>query len=128
MRVLIVDDSPTARAQARQAVEAISARLLADPSGTVDVDEANDGTDALRVLSSSLVDLLIVDLHMPMLSGLDVLSFWRKRAPPGSRAVLVTTGASAVDRQRAKAMGNVGFAEKPLSDEGLLEALAFFPG
>jgi two-component system chemotaxis response regulator CheY len=123
MRVLIVDDSAAARAQARYAVEEAG---LGD--GPLVVTEALDGVDALRHLAATDVDLLVVDLHMPHLHGLELLSFWRQRAQQGSRAVVVSTDVSPADRQKARGHGAVAFCDKPISPEGLRAALASLSG
>ncbi len=123
MRALIVDDSPTARAQARVALdEAASALGL-----FLDVDEADGGVEALRILATTDIEVLIVDLHMPDVHGLEVLSFWRRRHPSGTRlAVVVSTQVS--DRDRAKALehGAVSFVDKPVSAAGISAALSGF--
>lgn len=125
MRALIVDDSPTARAQARVALEEASDALGLD----VDVDEAAGGVEALRVLTSADVDLLIVDLHMPDVHGLEVLSFWRGRVKARTLesavcAVVVSTEVSARDREKALEHGAVSFCDKPLSGDALAGALS----
>jgi CheY-like chemotaxis protein len=123
MRVLIVDDSPVCRAQARHAVEAARGRLGVDDE-EVDIVEADGGVDALRDLVSGDIDLLVVDLHMPIVNGLELLSFWARRVVDGARAVVVSTDVSAVDRARARALGSVAFCEKPVSAAALVAALA----
>lgn len=126
MRVLIVDDSPACRAQARHAVEVAQASISRVP-GDVEVAEADGGVQALRELASTPVDLLVVDLNMPMVNGLELLSFWGRRATSGSRAVVVSTDVSPVDRERARAFGAVAFCDKPVSPEALVAALASIP-
>ncbi len=127
MRALIVDDSPTARAQARVALEEASSALGLD----VDVDEAAGGVEALRVLTSADIDLLIVDLHMPDVHGLEVLSFWRGRvkgrAAGAVCAIVVSTEVSARDREKALEHGAVSFCDKPLSGGALTGALSSSP-
>jgi CheY-like chemotaxis protein len=123
MRALIVDDSPTARAQARAALEDAQSHL----GLALDVLEAGSGVEALRALASDAVDLLIVDLHMPDMTGLEVLAFWRQRGA-GARAVVVSTDVSARDREKALESGAFRFLEKPVTAEVLAEALRGMPG
>jgi len=122
MRALIVDDSPTARAQARSALEDAQEKLGLDFS----MEEAGNGVEALRALASDVIDLLIVDLHMPDMTGLEVLAFWRKRAAGwegGTRALVVSTDVSSRDREKALENGAWRFLEKPVSVDAMAEAL-----
>ncbi len=123
MRALIVDDSPTARAQARFALDDATEALGLD----VEVDEAEGGVEALRILATRDVDVLIVDLHMPDVHGLEVLSFWRRRPLDGARlAVVVSTQVSERDRSKALEHGAVAFVDKPISVSAMTNALAGF--
>ncbi len=121
MRALIVDDSPTARTQARVALDEVTS-LLPLP---LDVDEAEGGVEALRVLATADVDVLIVDLHMPGVHGLEVLAFWARRPSTASRvAVIVSTQVSDRDRSKALEIANVMFVEKPVTVAALATALS----
>lgn len=121
MRALIVDDSAAARTQARVALDEVADRLSLD----FDVDEAAGGVEALRVLASSDVDVLLVDLHMPGVHGLDVLSFWARRpGQAGRRAVVISTQVSPRDRDKALEHGRVSFIDKPITIDALAAALA----
>ena len=123
MRVLIVDDSPTARAQARIALEDAVDGL----DFVLEVDEAAGGVEALRVLATTDVSILVVDLHMPDVHGLEVLRFWRSRTASlgvACCAVVVSTEVSVRDRERAREHGAVSFCDKPLTGGALRAALA----
>lgn len=123
MRALIVDDSAAARAQARLALE----EVLVGLGLPVVIDEAHSGMEALRLLASEDIQILVVDLHMPDITGLDVLSFWRGRsgagAHPNRRAVVVSTEVSPRDREKSLAQGAHSFLNKPLSSDDLMKAL-----
>ena len=126
LRILIVDDSPTARAQARAALEDAEARIGAKP-GALSIDEASSGVEALRALASDVVDVLFVDLHMPDMTGLEVLAFWNKAVVQagkgGKRAVVVSTDVSSRDREKALESGAYRFLEKPVTVDAVAEAL-----
>ncbi|MDP2344512.1 MAG: response regulator [Deltaproteobacteria bacterium] len=126
MRALIVDDSPTARALARIALEDAAAELEL----VLDVDEAGGGVEALRVLTCEDVAVLIVDLHMPDVHGLEVLSFWRGRVRVDRPhcAVVISTEVSPRDREKALERGPVAFVDKPVSSQALVGALASLAG
>ena len=126
LRILIVDDSPTARAQARAALEDAEATI-----GALAIDEAGSGVEALRALASDVVDVLFVDLHMPDMTGLEVLAFWNKAVVQaarssgrgGKRAVVVSTDVSSRDREKALESGAHRFLEKPVTVAAVMEAL-----
>jgi CheY-like chemotaxis protein len=121
MRALIVDDSAAARAQARVALDEAASGLGHD----FDIDEASGGVEALRVLTSADVDLLLVDLHMPGVHGLEVLSFWARRGGhQHRRAVVISTQVSPRDRDKALEHGPVSFIEKPVTIEALSAVVA----
>jgi CheY-like chemotaxis protein len=121
MHALIVDDSPTARTLARIALDEAATAAGVD----FDVDEADGGIEALRVLASSDVDLLIVDLHMPGIHGLEVLAFWHRRGGRAFRqAIVVSTQVSGRDREKALELGTVHFVEKPVSSAAIAAVLA----
>jgi two-component system, chemotaxis family, chemotaxis protein CheY len=123
MRVLIVDDSSAARAQARAAVGA-----AADGIGVeeLSITEANSGVAALRELATSTFELLVVDLHMPDVHGLDVLHFWQRSPSATGKAVMVSTAVASGDAERV-ARGGAAFLEKPLTMEGILPFLRSQP-
>jgi len=73
MRILIVDDERPAREKLR--------RLLASESGISAIEEARDGVEALERLPVFAPDLLLLDIQMPEVSGLDVAASLPAPAP-----------------------------------------------
>jgi CheY-like chemotaxis protein len=69
MRILVVDDEPMVRF--------LLTRFLEEEGHTV--DEAADGIDALEHLNQRPYDLLITDVHMPRMSGIDLVRSLRRR-------------------------------------------------
>lgn len=115
---LIVDDSPAARALARAALEGAAEAL----GLALDVEEAGSGMEALRALTAATQAVVILDLHMPDMTGLEVLSFWRQRGG-GARAIIVSTEVSPRDREKAHELGAHALLEKPVTVEALTEVL-----
>lgn len=73
MRVLIVDDERPARDKLR--------RLLEQEPGITAIEEARDGIDALERLPAFAPDLLLLDIQMPEISGLEVAASLPSPAP-----------------------------------------------
>jgi CheY-like chemotaxis protein len=79
-RILLVDDVPAVRLSIRAALEAIGYQVL----------EAADGKEALDLLGSQAVDLIVTDLWMPNLDGVELLK--RLRATNANIRVIAISG------------------------------------
>lgn len=114
-KILIVDDSITVRQQVVAALK---------PAG-FDVAEACDGEDALTQLLGGLaVGLVICDVNMPKLNGLDMLERVRSEASIAATPVLMlTTEGQPEYIARAKALGAKGWMVKPFKAELLVSAV-----
>lgn len=114
-RVLIIDDSSATRAYIRAALEA---------EDDMEVMEATSGFDALRILPRSRFDLLLVDINMPNINGLELISFIRRsethRETP---LMIISTEASERDRSRAFQLGANAYLAKPFTADALLTAV-----
>ncbi len=105
-RILIVEDSPAMRAYIRSTLEDCVLGL----SGDVDVVEAMNGFDALRLLPRGAFDLVITDINMPDINGLELIRFVRQSAHHRQIAVLIISTQSAErDKKRGLALGADAF-------------------
>ncbi|HWR97984.1 MAG TPA: response regulator [Candidatus Methanoperedens sp.] len=114
--VLVVDDSATTRS--------LVASYLAG-WGDIEVLEAASGFEALRLLPTRAVDVIVTDINMPDINGLELISF--VRANPNYRripVVIITTEHSAEDRKRGLVLGASDYLVKPFSAEALRVAVA----
>ena len=115
--ILIVDDEPSVRALLRDVLE------LED----YEVEEAPDGTSAVAAFESQTFDLVILDIMMPGISGLDVLRKMRASSPdsPGSdpeTPIILLTAASDDETTWAGwTSGASVFLSKPFDPSNLLE-------
>lgn len=108
---LIVDDSSAVRAFVRASLEA---------SGFARVDEAETGFEALRLLASNTFDVVIVDVNMPDINGLELLSFMSKSPRQQSaRRILISTQGGGPDVKRGIELGADAFLQKPLKVQRL---------
>ncbi len=114
--VLVVDDSATTRS--------LVASYLAGWADC-EVIEAASGFEALKLLPAGHVDLIVTDINMPDINGLELLGFLR--ANPNYRAIpviIITTEHSAEDRKRGLELGARDYLVKPFSAEDLQAAAA----
>lgn len=113
MRILLADDERLARQRLRSLLEEIGGHEV--------VAEAADGVEALKLCAREEPDLVMLDIRMPSMSGLDVAcEFARMAQPP---AVIFTT---AYDEYALRAFdaSALDYLLKPIRKERLKEALA----
>ena len=119
-RILVVEDSVSMRAFVRGALEGDPAGL-----GGVEVVEAASGFDALRLLPRGSYDLVITDINMPDINGLELVQFIRQSERHKSvPVVLISTRSSERDRERGLALGANAYLAKPFSQEMLRQEAA----
>jgi CheY-like chemotaxis protein len=110
-RVLLVDDEPRARG--------ILSRLL-NAAGFV-TQEAEDGIDGLAKLRETLPDVIISDLNMPRMSGVEFISVVRRRLP--HIPVIVISGGLQPEQPRRDFRPDVWLGKGSLHIEGLVESI-----
>src|SRR5688572_8745722 len=116
-RILLVEDSFSMRAFVRSALESGDTLFPG-----VEVVEATSGFDALRLLPRGPYDLVITDINMPDINGLELLQIMRKGDKHKSTPVLlISTQKSDKDRERGLKLGATGYLAKPFSPEALCE-------
>ncbi len=108
-RVLVVEDNETARKQ-------IQIFLETDPN--LLVDTASNGSDALKAMTELPYSVIVTDLKMPRVDGLQLLEEVQKRRLPAS--VIITTGFGTIDHAvQAMRLGAADFLTKPINLEHL---------
>jgi len=110
-KILIAEDSPTMRSLIVSTISAL---------GDYEVVEAANGFEALRVLPREKVDLVITDINMPDINGLEQVSFI-KNNPNYQQTPLfiISTEGSERDREKGLALGANAYLVKPFSPEEL---------
>ncbi len=89
-----------------------------------EVVEAEDGQDALDKLDASPVDMLITDLNMPKIDGIELIR--QVRAKPESRfmpIIMLTTESQDSKKKEGRAAGATGWIVKPFKPEQLLAVI-----
>jgi two-component system chemotaxis response regulator CheY len=118
-RVLVVEDSGAARAFVRAVIEdtAFKQRF-----GEAEVVEATCGFDAMRLLPRAKYDLIITDINMADINGLELIHFIRRSEHHRSTPlVIISTLAHERDVDRGLALGANAYLPKPFTPEQLLE-------
>ncbi len=111
-RLLVVDDDPFVRTMLRDLLE----------EKGYDVVEAEDGPTALAVVSERVPDLVILDIMMPGLSGIDVLKQLRKKYSANDLPVILLTAKSDDDTTwQGWTSGVSVFLPKPFDSDHLLD-------
>lgn len=109
--ILITDDSATMRRMVRACLRDVPDVLI---------DEAASGLEALERLTLAPVDLLILDLNMPDIHGLEVLQFVRGHQTYQDMPVIVLTTRSDEDSRRAAEAAGVSlYLTKPFDPQAL---------
>jgi DNA-binding response OmpR family regulator len=111
--ILIVDDEPNVRLVFRTALESSGYRT----------SSAEDGEKALLWLENAPIDLVLLDLQMPGMSGMGVLEAIRE-AGNDVPVVIVTAHGSIPDAVQAMKLGAIDFLSKPLSPDALRSVVA----
>jgi two-component system chemotaxis response regulator CheY len=116
-RVLIADDSPAMRAVIRRVIQLSGFEVEA-------VIEAADGREALSLLRSQPVDVILTDINMPNVNGEQLLCLLHQdnslRATP---VIVVSTDATENRIHRMLALGARGYITKPFYPETLRSEL-----
>jgi two-component system chemotaxis response regulator CheY len=111
-QILIVEDSPTMR----QLLVFALRRLK-----NVEIDEAQDGMDGLRKISNDHYDLALIDINMPVMDGLKLISLIRSDDNlKGIPICVITTEGAKEDRERAMSLGANEYLTKPIQANRVL--------
>jgi two-component system chemotaxis response regulator CheY len=115
-RILIVEDSATMRS--------LLASALEDHDVAVKITEASSGFEALRCLPREQYDLVVTDINMPDINGLELVSFI-KNNEKYSRIplVIVSTEGSDRDREKGLGLGADAYLVKPFEADALRQVV-----
>jgi two-component system chemotaxis response regulator CheY len=114
--VLIVEDSKAIRSMIRVTLE---------EAGGFFAIEAGNGFEALKTLPTRQFDLIITDINMPDINGLELIGYVKSN--PAYRdipLIIVSTEKSEEDKKRGLALGAAGYVVKPFKKEDLVAVVA----
>ena len=113
-KILIVDDSAMIRMQVRRTLQEAGFRTR----------EAVDGLDAFEKLSAESVDLIVCDVNMPRMSGLELLERLKEESTSKAPILMLTTEAQPEMIRLARSLGARGWLIKPFKPELLVSAVS----
>jgi CheY-like chemotaxis protein len=119
LRILLAEDNP--------ANQKLAAYILHERGHTVDI--AGDGLQAVGMIPQNHYDVILMDVQMPGMDGLEATAAIRKRENGDRRVPIIAMTAHAMkgDRERCLAVGMDGYLAKPINGHemiALVEALA----
>jgi two-component system chemotaxis response regulator CheY len=118
--VLVVEDSVSARAFVRAVLEGPD---FSPKHGGVTVTEATCGFDAMRLLPRGPYDLIVTDINMADINGLELIRFIRKSVHHRTTPLLIISSLRAEhDVERGLALGANAYLAKPFTPEELRQA------
>ncbi len=119
-KILIAEDSPTMRSLIASTIEAM---------GDYEIVEAANGFEALRYLPREKVDLVITDINMPDINGLELVSFVRNNPNYKETPLfIISTEGSQRDREKGLALGANAYLVKPFAPEELQDLVLKYLG
>ncbi|WP_027874706.1 response regulator [Spongiibacter marinus] len=112
--ILAVDDSPSIR-------KLVSATLS---KAGHSVESASDGQEGLELAEANAYDVVITDVHMPIMDGITLTEHLRKLDTCRFTPILILTTESASDMKlRGKQAGATGWIVKPFNPESLIKVI-----
>ena len=114
LRVLTVDDSRTILAMLHHTLSNAGFEVL----------QAQDGQQGLDVLKTQTVDVVITDINMPVMDGIEFIKNVRATGNHQSLPILILTTETSQDkRDHGKAAGGTGWIVKPFDPEKLISVI-----
>jgi two-component system, OmpR family, alkaline phosphatase synthesis response regulator PhoP len=115
-KVLIVDDEAMIRLLLKQVIDRLDRKNLS-------VLVAEDGEEALKIISEERPDLILLDVLLPKMNGYDVCQQVRAIENYNPHIIILTARGNSNDRQRAESIGANGFMTKPFNPSRLMAEL-----
>ena len=116
IRVLLVDDEQFIRQGLRMLINW-------EEYGYQVVAEAENGVDAIRILEEGGIDLVFVDIKMPGMTGLELISYVRENISAQTRFVILTGYAEFDYARQAMQMRVIDYMLKPVQEKELVAIL-----
>ena len=110
--ILVVEDSPTMRS--------LLSTTLEELGGPIKITQVASGFEALRFLPREQYDLIVTDINMPDINGLELVSFVKSNASYRDiPLIIVSTESSERDRDKGLELGADAYLVKPFEPDAL---------
>lgn len=117
MNVLVVDDSAVLRAMIIRSLQMSGVALG-------EVHQAGDGAAGLELLGRHWIDLALVDINMPVMTGQEMIEAIRASADTATLPIIVVSTDSTQARREALLRYDVTYVHKPFTPEQLRDAIS----
>ncbi len=116
IKILIVEDSQSTRSMIRSIIE--------DMGEEYTVYEAENGYEALKILPTEEFNIVVTDINMPDINGLELINFLRTTPRyKDTPVIIVSTERTEKDIQRGLALGAEAYITKPFKPEEIQETI-----
>lgn len=112
INILIVDDSEVMR-------NMITKTIFQSGINIGEIHQAGDGVEGLKMLQENWIDLLFIDVNMPVMDGMEMLSRVREHPETKDLPILIVSTESNENRIKTFSEKNAGFVHKPFTPEVL---------
>lgn len=116
LSILVVDDSATMRSMIQRII-----RISGLP--VENFYEAGNGQEALAILKENRVDLMLVDLNMPVMNGMELIQAVRGKIEFAEMPIVVVSTESSATRIADLAALGLGFVHKPFTPEQVRQVI-----
>jgi DNA-binding response OmpR family regulator len=113
MKILICEDN-------KLALKTISVVLEKDGFKT---DTAEDGNEAMHLIQNKVYDLIVVDIHLPYHSGLELVNYLRSVLKKDTPVLVVTAFSDPQMKQQAGELGIQGYIVKPFNPSEIIKQI-----
>jgi CheY-like chemotaxis protein len=113
-KVLIVDDTSVVRS--------FLTRAFKPHESEFGVLTAENGKEALEIITNFKVDLIITDIEMPVMDGFELLAYLNSNCPEIPVFVMTANGSPEIE-ERINALGSIKYFEKPMNIDILIESI-----
>jgi len=114
--VLVVDDSSVMRSMVIRTLRMSGLQIN-------EIHQAGNGKDGLEILGKHWIDLVFVDINMPVMNGMEMIDEVRKIPALSDLPMIVVSTESSATRIEMLKQKGVGFVHKPFSAEVLRESI-----